>query len=152
MKLAEALANRADIQRRLSQMRSRLQQSALVQEGEQPPENPLELLTESEALVTQLTDLIVRINRVNLAVSLADGTSLTEALARRDALALRHSTLSTLADAAANRLDRYSRTEIKRVATVDVAALRKQIDELAHQRRELDIAIQALNWSVDMPE
>ena len=44
MKLAEALANRADLQRRVEQMRTRLQRSARVQEGESPPEDPRELL------------------------------------------------------------------------------------------------------------
>ena len=40
MKLAEALANRADLQRRIEQMRGRLQKSALVQEGESPRRIP----------------------------------------------------------------------------------------------------------------
>jgi len=37
MKLAEALVLRADVQKRIAQMRERLRQSGLVQEGEQPP-------------------------------------------------------------------------------------------------------------------
>ena len=49
MKLAEALSNRADLQRRVEQMRGRLQKSALVQEDENPPENPQELLDETGA-------------------------------------------------------------------------------------------------------
>jgi len=53
MKLAEALANRADLQRRVEQVRARLQNSALVQEGESPPEDPQELLEESERLVSE---------------------------------------------------------------------------------------------------
>ena len=44
MKLAEALVLRADVQKRIEQLRNRLRQSALVQEGETPPENPQELL------------------------------------------------------------------------------------------------------------
>ena len=51
MKLAEALANRADLQKRLEQMRGRLAQSALVQENESPPEDPRELLAETERLL-----------------------------------------------------------------------------------------------------
>ena len=46
MKLAEALVLRADVQKRIRQMQSRLNQSALVQEGEQPPEDPQALLAE----------------------------------------------------------------------------------------------------------
>jgi hypothetical protein len=44
MKLAEALADRADLQRRVEQMRMRLQASARVQEDEIPPEDPRKLL------------------------------------------------------------------------------------------------------------
>jgi len=63
MKLAEALANRADLQRRIEQMRGRLQKSALVQEGESPPEDPQELLEETERLISELEGYVRRINR-----------------------------------------------------------------------------------------
>lgn len=152
MKLAEALVLRADLKKRIEQLRARLQLSTMVQEGEQPPENPQELLAEMERLVTQWTDLVVRINRTNLQGQIADGTQLTDALARRDGLALRSSVLNTVAEAASNRLDRYSRTEIKKVPTVDVGAIRRQMDTLARQWRELDTAIQAANWAIDLIE
>src|SRR5215212_4978433 len=94
MKLAVALANRADLQRRIEQMRGRLQKSALVQEGESPPEDPQELLEETERLVSELEEYVRRINRTNLSATLADGeTTLTDALARRDALTLRYGNL-----------------------------------------------------------
>ncbi|WP_154408098.1 DIP1984 family protein [Anaerovibrio slackiae] len=48
MKLAEALQERADIQKRLSQLRGRLLNNAKVQEGEKPVENPAELLQEMD--------------------------------------------------------------------------------------------------------
>jgi len=150
MKLAEALVLRADVQKRIEQLRSRLRQSALVQEGEQPPENPLTLLDEMAELLTQLEGLIVRINRTNMQVALADGTNLTAALAQRDVLDTRISLIDTLAETAANRVERYGRSEIKKIATVDVAALRQQIASLARQRRELDTTIQATNWTVDL--
>ncbi len=152
MKLAEALVLRADLQKRLAQMRTRLNQSALVQEGEQPPENPAELLAELEQMLVLLRDLMSRINRTNLQASLPDGTTLTDALARRDVLSLQHSLISGLADTASIRVERYGRSEIRRLATVDVAALRRQADELARQRRELDTLIQATNWSTDLLE
>src|SRR5260370_22784953 len=86
MKLAEALVVRADLQKRIEQLRARLRQSVLVQEGEQPPEDPSELLAEAARLVDELARLIFRINRANLATTLPNGVSLTEAIARRDAL------------------------------------------------------------------
>lgn len=53
MKLAEALVLRADLQKRIAQLRERLRQSALVQEGEQPPENPEQLLIELDQVLNQ---------------------------------------------------------------------------------------------------
>ncbi|MBA2678796.1 MAG: DIP1984 family protein [Ktedonobacteraceae bacterium] len=152
MKLAEALVLRADVQKRLEQIRARLTQSALVQEGEQPPENPAELLSELEHMLVQLQDLMVQINKTNLQAALPDGMTLTDALAQRDILSLHHSIISSLADTAANRVERYGRSEIRKLATVEVAPLRRQIDQLARQRRELDTAIQATNWTVDVLE
>ena len=153
MKLAEALANRADLQRRVEQMRGRLQKSALVQEGESPPEDPLELLEETERIVSELEGYVRRINRTNLAATLADGeTTLTDALARRDALALRYGTFKTLVSTASDRLPRYGRAEIRTLPAVEVAPLRRRMDELARERRELDTAIQQANWAIDLME
>ena len=152
MKLAEALVLRADVQKRIAQLRERLRQSALVQEGEQPPENPEQLLIEMDQLLNQLGDLIIRINRTNIQTRFSPDETLTDALARRDVLSMRYSVIGGLADTAANRIERYGRSEIRKIATVDVAALRRQLDEIARQRRELDTAIQAMNWTTDLVE
>ena len=153
MKLAEALANRADLQRRVEQMRGRLQRSALVQEGESPPENPQELLEEMERLVSELEEYVRRINRTNLSATLSGGeTTLTDALARRDSLTLRYGNLKTLVSAASDRVPRYGRAEIRILSAVEVGPLRRRMDELARERRELDISIQQANWATDIAE
>ena len=153
MKLAEALANRADLQRRVEQMRGRLQRSALVQEGESPPEDPQELLEEMERLVSELEEYVRRINRTNLSATLSGGeTTLTDALARRDALTLRYGNLKTLVSAASDRVPRYGRAEIRILSAVEVGPLRRRMDELARERRELDISIQQANWATDLME
>jgi hypothetical protein len=153
LKLAEALANRADLQRRVEQMRGRLQRSALVQEGESPPEDPQELLEEMERLVSELEEYVRRINRTNLSATLSGGeTTLTDALARRDALTLRYGNLKTLVSAASDRVPRYGRAEIRILSAVEVGPLRRRMDELARERRELDISIQQANWATDLME
>ena len=48
MKLAEALQERADINKKISQLRSRLSNNLLVQEGEKTAEDPLALLKEMD--------------------------------------------------------------------------------------------------------
>ncbi len=150
MKLAEALILRADLQKRVQQLRERLQLNALVQEGEQPSENPQELLSELDRLLTQLGALIIRINRTNIQTVFSEQMTLTDALAQRDIITMQHEIINQLANTASTRLDRYGRSEIRNIATVDVAELRRQIDRLAQQRRELDTTIQAKNWATDL--
>jgi hypothetical protein len=152
MKLGEALTRRSDLQTRMVELRNRLTESARVQEGDTPHEDPAALLKEFDAVADELERLIGEINRANLAVRLADGRTLTEALARRDSLTLRHQTLRALAEAAAEKHDRYSRSEIKILSTVAVAEIRKRADDLVRERRELDVAIQEANWANDLPE
>ncbi len=150
MKLGEALARRSDLQKRLAQLGVRLRESAVVQEGDEPPEPPDELLEEVDRLADELERLIAMINRTNSSTRLPSGATLTEALARRDVLALRHGVLRQAAEASAQAQARYSRSEIRLVRLIDVAAIRARLDDLARERRELDTQIQAHNWTEDL--
>jgi hypothetical protein len=152
MKLGEALARRSDLQKRLAQLGARLRESAVVQEGTEPPESPDELLGEVDRLADELERLIAMINQTNSSTRLPSGVGLTEALARRDVLALRHGVLRHAAEAAAQAQTRYGRSEIRLVRLIDVAAIRARLDDLARDRRELDTEIQAHNWTVDLIE
>lgn len=152
MKLAEALIQRADIQRRIEHLRERLKISVLVQEGDQPPEDPQVLLAELDRLLDRLSLLIAQINHTNARTKLKNGMVLTDALAQRDVLKLRHSVLKSAADTASRRTTQYSRSEIRDVATVDVGAIRQQTDRLAQQHRELDTSIQEINWTTELIE
>ncbi len=87
MKLAEALLLRADLQKRIEQIESRLLRNAKVQEGETPAEDPQALLAELSDLVRQLETLMRRINETNAALTDA-GETMTALLARRDCLRL----------------------------------------------------------------
>ena len=149
MRLAEALILRADIQKRIEQLKSRLAYNAKVQEGERPSEEPNALLAELDALSGELERLIVRINLTNCTAK-TDGKSLTELIAKRDALTLKAGALRAFAQVAAQKVDVYSRSEIKILSTVDVAALQKQTDELAKQIRQLDTTLQGANWQTDL--
>ncbi|WP_315969688.1 DIP1984 family protein [Numidum massiliense] len=150
VKLAEALILRADCQTRVEQLRERLETNAKVQEGETPAEDPKELLQELDECVTELTTLIKRINKTNVSVAFDDVRTLADALADRDMLALKRSVLESLNDEAGMRHNRYSRSEIKYTATVNVVELQKQMDHLAKQYRELDMNIQATNWRTEL--
>ena len=152
MKLAEALLERKELKTKIENLRARAVQNALVQEGDTPAEVPVELLREMDAAVEQLGVLIRRINATNNVTRLADGTTVSDAIVQRDMLELRRLALDVVLNKAAVRQDRYSRTEIKFVATVDVAELRREVDAVAQARRELDTQIQAINWTADLVE
>jgi hypothetical protein len=65
MKLAEALALRAEAARRIEQLRSRIVDNARYQEGEEPTEDASRLLAQSAQACTELESLIRQINRTN---------------------------------------------------------------------------------------
>ena len=151
MKLAEALILRADCQKKIAQLRQRLSRCVKVQEGEQPPEDPQALLGELSGAIAQLTNLIQRINRTNSSTPFDPG-NLSDALARRDTLDIQRSALHQLIQAATVTQNRYSRSEVRFVSTVDVADLQRQVDSLAQEYRLLDTQVQSLNWQIDLIE
>lgn len=150
MKLAEALIERADLQRRLTQLTQRLQQNAQYQEGEAPSEDPEVLLAEYHQTAEHLKDLVVAINLANNRIQLENGMAMVAALAERDRLKATHSMLITLATAAMPEQNRYSRSEIKSISAVNIKAIRKQADDIAKAHRGLDTQIQQANWLNDL--
>ncbi|MFG2050001.1 DIP1984 family protein [Micromonospora sp. NPDC048935] len=154
MKLGEALTERAEAVRRVEQLRTRINGSARYQEGELPPEDATVLLTELDQVLDNLESLMRRINRTNAVVPVGDLGTLTDALARRDVLRLRHAAITAAADAAAGsgrgHLARQLRSELKMLAALPVAELRGRADGIAGQLRELDVHIQRTNWEVDL--
>lgn len=155
MKLAEALTARADLQRRIEQLRARITANARYQEGEEPAENASALFVEADAALAQLRDLIRRINATNSRLDLgADGT-MTDALAARDVLRLQHSLLADAAAAASGANDQFlrqMRSELRQISALPVADLRSRADAVAQELRELDNRIQQANWLHDLKE
>lgn len=151
MKIAEALILRADIQKRIVQLKTRLNNNAKVQENEEPAENPELLLTELENLISQLNDLIVKINRTNT-LSKVDGISLVELIAKKDTLSQKAGILREFIEIASQKVDLYSTTEIKVFSTVNVSELQKKLDKLSKEIRETDTKLQQANWTIDLVE
>jgi len=152
MKLAEALILRADAQKRVEQLKQRLVNSAKVQQGDEAPEKPQELLAELERVFAVLADLIKRINKTNSATAFDDTKTLSDVLAERDVLMAKRNAYGQLANAAAIVQNAFSRSEIKFVSTVEVSEVQKQVDALSQSYRELDSRIQQLNWQTDLIE
>ena len=149
MKLATALSQRSELQRKLSELGTRLNNNAKVQEGESPSEDPQALLAELDSVLRQLEELMARINLTNSATTL-DGVTVTELLARRDCAKKRVQTLRSFLDTASSRVDRYSKTEIRVFSTVDVPALQKQLDDESKRLRRTEEQLQELNWTTEL--
>lgn len=151
MKLAEALQLRADVQKRMEQLSSRLCQNARVQEGDSPAEDPAALLAEYEQCASELEGLMARINRTN-SQTCAGGRTLTELLARRDCLKMRVRTYQDFLTAASSLTQRGLRSEIRVLSAVSVPEYRKKADALARELREVDNTIQCANWTTELTE
>lgn len=160
MLLAEALQERAAMQRKMSDLVKRAEAVALYQEGDRAPEDVNALLAEHAEVADKLSDLVVRINVTNLTAftrPLADGgESLTHALARRDAMDQRLKALASVTSVASmdegnhRYYRRSTRSELRDVTELDVKARRAEIDALSKTRRELDTEIQKANWNTEL--
>lgn len=152
MKLAEALLLRADVQRKIASLRERVVANAVVQEGDEPHEDPAALMKEALGALDTLESLVTRIHAANLTATLADGRTLTQAIARRDTLTQQHALLAAAIAGCRKEPDRYGVREIKWVTVLKVSKLQKQLDDVAKKIRELNAAIQETNWATKIDD
>ena len=145
MKLAEALQERADLRSKIDDLRSRLANNALVQEGETTAEDPEELLQALDAAVLRTEELTARVNKTNCLTREGD-KSVTEL----NALSLQLSIYRNIINEASQTARRARGTEIKVVSAVNVRELQKKADHLAQELRKTDNRIQELNWKTEL--
>jgi len=152
MKLGEALKIRSDNYKRIEELRARAVASAQIQEGTAAPDSALELVKRIEDLVVKTQSLVQRVNRTNVNVRLNNGQTVADAIVERDHYLLLRGNIEAVAHAASEPQQRYMRSEIRVVRTIDPVELRKTADELSRQHRELDVVIQEANWANDLVE
>ena len=151
MKLAVALQERADINRKIEELKNRLKCNVLIQEGESPEEEPNSLKRELDSTIARLGVLIAKINLTN-SQTVVDGTTLTELIAQKDALQLSIYVYKEIIDVANQKTYRSRNTEIKIKTAISVVDWQKRIDALSKELRLLDIKIQETNWKIDLIE
>jgi len=151
MKLAEALAMRNGHQAHIQDLEQRLRRSSQVQMGDNPPENPEELLSDMERTFRELQRLISAIDRTNSHAT-AEGKTLAELLIERNLLRSRQHILERLLAEASIRSVRQTKSEIRFVTTIRIPQIQKDIDALGAEYRRLDMVLQAANWSVELIE
>ncbi|MCL2169029.1 MAG: DIP1984 family protein [Defluviitaleaceae bacterium] len=150
MKLAEALIERAELQKQNAKLLNRIQLNAKVQEGDEPAENPEELIAAYDSNMQRFLELVQRINKTNSSAQFGDEMTISDAIALRDYLGAKHKAYRGMYEAAMITVSRYSQNEIKFVRTIDTKVLQKQIDEIAKEYRQIDTKLQGLNWTIDL--
>lgn len=151
MKLAEALQERADLNRKVEQLKERLNNNVLVQEGEVTAEDPNMLKQELDASIARLSVLIAQINQTNC-VTLIDGQSLTALIAKKDALSLKIRLYKEIVYKGSQTAYRARNTEIKIKSAISIADWQAELDRMAKELRLLDNQLQACNWNTELIE
>ncbi len=151
MKLAEALQERADLNRKIDELKRRLGNVILVQEGEEPAEDPVQLLKELDDSAARLDHLMTAINMTNSRTKV-NGMTLTAMIARKDALTVKLAAYRDLVYVAGQNTSRARGTEIKVISTLKAADLQKEADKMAKEIRELDNLLQETNWKTKLAE
>ena len=149
MKLAEALQERADLNRKIDDLKRRIGRNILVQEGEAPAEDPNALLSELDASIDRLASLMTAINRTN-GRTRVNGMTLTELIAKKDALNIRIAAYRDAVYTASENTNRARGTEIRVKSLLSAAELQKQADALSAELRRLDNLLQETNWKTEL--
>lgn len=149
MKLAEALQERADLNRNIEQLENRLNNNVLVQEGEKTAEDPDKLKRELDASIERLSYLISHINLTNCRTTI-DGKTLTELIAEKDALSLKIGVYKDIVHTGSQASYRARNTEIKIKSAISVTQWQSEIDAMAKKLRQLDNQLQESNWNTDL--
>ncbi|MCP4135521.1 MAG: hypothetical protein GY754_31420 [bacterium] len=150
MKLAEALIERKASKTKQEELKKRIYQNSMIQEGETSVEDPLVLIEELQKEIVKFEDLIIRINKTNVVTQLTDDMTLMEAIVKKDMLNYQHMIHLNLADKATPTHERYSAREIKNIPNVNISEIRQKADEIAKEYRLLDMKIQECNWKTEI--
>lgn len=152
MRLASALSERALLQEKILDLRNRLENNAVLQEGEKPNEDPWELLHELDSILEKYEGILAAINLTNSNTRTAEGVTVTELLSKREALEKRIDALSRMMQTASEKPHRFARNEIKWLPSVSIPELRKLKDASEKQLRVLNEQIQEINWTTELIE
>ena len=144
MKLAEALIERAEIQKENAKLLSRIKDNVLVQDGDAPAENSEDLIGEYNKNMERLLILTQKINATNNKTPFDDKMNVAEAIAVRDCLGAKNRVYREIYENATIRQDRYSRKEVKFLRCINIQDLQKRIDGFSKEYREIDVKIQGI--------
>jgi len=153
MKLAEALIERANLQRQNRGIVRHIDENVRLPEDEEPTGSVENLIKQYEANMLRLAELVRRINKTNCLTEMNGGT-ITDAIARRDCLNSQIKAYNDIYETVTSHEQhgRYGSSEIrvKYVRHLDSKKLEDRIDHLSQEFRLLDTALQGMNWTVEL--
>jgi hypothetical protein len=153
MLLAEALVRRADLQKALKELTSRIEDNARAPEGAGPDEDPNDLLERAGAVAGELTELVRRINRTNASTTADTAATISDLIADRDQAQRMAQLYRAVAKAGTRGAGRglWPRdADNPTRSVVDVSGLQRNADEWSVRYREIDVRLQQLNWTTEL--
>ena len=164
MLLAEALAERKDVLKRIGEYPAKVVEFAVWDEDEKKPDAAVlvDLNKAYAADLDRLEELNVKIHKANavLTVQTEQGEmTIMEAIALRDRLNLGRISADRTKQAVESALGRHSlyrrsrsKEDVRIKTLVAPRDIAREEDALAGEIRRLDLAIQMVNWSQELPE
>jgi hypothetical protein len=150
IKLAEALLIKAEYEKRLESLRTRLAVSARIQEGNFPPEDPETLLADVQTCLEALASLSKRISITCSQTLLESRKTLADALIDQEILLKKESIYQSTIEAAIIPTDPPETSNILWRSTVNIAGLHRRIEDILKEYRLLETQIQKASWSTEL--
>jgi len=146
MKLAEAMMQRADLDKKVSILGARLNDIALINKNYALEDEPKHLFEELNKSMKALSELVYRIHVTNME-TIDNGRTITAMLTKEEILKMRINTLIRIKESASidSRFDKTIYTIL-----INKAKLQKELDECKDQLEKLDMKLQQLNWQTEL--
>ncbi len=154
MNILEALNLKKDLQNRIESLRRRYVNSVTVKKGEKPIEDPQKLLVELEDGFSQLNDISCRISAANTATRNSKGQTIKQLMIELSIVEQRKECLNRAFDEVlfgdAEVYSYYNRPQSEYDVTIDIEALKKEIDSQEVRFRQLTSEIQKLDLTTEI--
>lgn len=152
MTLGEALSQRKSLIGEIGDLRTRITTNVICPEDRTPDEDPDALWEQLKSKTDDLRLIVEKINTVNCTAKLPDGSTLTQALARRDMLTSLHRSTQDIIKAAkpSHYYGSPKKDDVRDKINISISEMQKDAASYAQQRRVLDAQIQVLNWSTEV--
>ena len=149
--LGEALLSKSAMDTVLVNLKERIHTSAKTVEGRKPAEDAISLLRKAEAVIEERRRLVLKINAANQNARLGSGRTLSEPLSLRESLRTRIGLVTELIRHAVPAADHmFGSDHGNIVASVDVAALELEREELSKELRDANASVQKANWEITL--